>query len=84
MIAKVGDLMRHIGDVSDMETITVTTFTWKPGFKLISALSMRPRTVPASLIGDVGDIIPDVPVSVTCSRCVPEPASATRHLLSLL
>ena len=50
MIVTVGDLLRHIGDVSPisqrhMETIAVTII-WKPGFKLISTLSMRPRTVP--------------------------------------
>ena len=50
MIVTVGDLLRHIGDVSPisrrhMETITAMII-WKPGFKLISTLSMRPRTVP--------------------------------------
>ena len=50
MIVTVGDLLQHIGEVSPisrqhMETITVTII-WKPGFKLISTLSMHPRTVP--------------------------------------
>ena len=53
MIVTVG---RRFGDVSSinrryMETIIVMIM-WKPRFKLISTLLMRPRTVPV-LIGDV-------------------------------
>ena len=49
MTVAVGDLLRNIGNgfpISrrHMEMITVTSI-WKPGFKLTSALSMRPRTV---------------------------------------
>ena len=50
MIVTAVDLLRHIGDMSrisrrHVETITATII-WKPGFKLISALSMCPRNIP--------------------------------------